>query len=305
MRFHSRFAAALAAVAVLAITGRAQVTTAVFSGTTGPGVPLTPARLSLQSAVVVVGKVVDVEKDSVYVSRYRGAPKDQKVEYKIATVRIVEPLIGGRGLTQFRVGFPADGSTAALPALPGRGPATLTPDQEACFFLNPHFEADFYVIAGGGPLTKNDKNYAKELEDVKKVAKVLDDPVAALKAKDLEDRFRAASVLLERYRTNRSGKPSAREPIPEEENKLILALMVELPWQAKDTKPRPASDPVPPSRSALWYSIQQDLLGFKQPVVAPQKKGDPPPDRTKAWDDATSAYLKDNIEKIKLKGYTK
>lgn len=252
----------------------------------------------------MVGKVVDVEKDSVFVSRYRGASKDQKVEYKIATVRIVEPLIGGGGVTQFRVGFPADASTAALPALPGRGPVTLAVDQEGCYFLNRHHEGDFYVLATG-PLIKTDKNYAKELEDIKKVAKVLDDPVAALKAKDMEDRFRAAAMLLERYRTNRTGKPAAREPIPEEENKLILALLNELPWQSKDTKPRPASDPVPPSRSALWYTIQQDLVGFKQPANPAQKKGEPPADRNKIWEEATSAYLKDNIEKIKIKGYTK
>jgi hypothetical protein len=154
-------------------------------------------------------------------------------------------------------------------------------------------------------LIKSDKNYAKELEDVKKVAKILDDPVAALKAKDIEDRYRAASILLERYRTNHSGKPATREPIPAEENKLILSLLQELPWQPKDPKPRPASDPVPPSRSALWYMVQQDLLAFKQPMIPPLKGGDPPADRNKFWEDATSAYLKDNIEKIKLKGYTR
>jgi hypothetical protein len=292
----------MAAWTLFAITTHAQPkTTAAYIGS-GTGLPLTPARLSLQSAAVVVGKVVDIEKDSVFVSRYRGAPKDQKVEYKIATVRILDPLIGGKGLTQFRVGFPADASTGALPQLPGRGPAALTPDLEGCFFLNQHHEGDFYVLASGGPLIKNDKNYVKELEDIKKVAKVLDDAVAALKAKDVEDRFRAASVLLERYRTNRSGKPAAREPIPEDENKLILALLQELPWQAMDTKTRPASDPVPPSRSALWYSIQQDLGGFRQPTIAP---GTSAAERNKILDEATASYLKANIEKIKLKGYTK
>jgi hypothetical protein len=303
MRFHSRFAAALAAGLLLALQASAQAppraTTAAWTGSGFS--PSTPRQLCLQTAVVVVGKVVEVEKESVFVSRYRGAPKDQKIEYKIATVRIEEPLIGGRGLTQFRVGFPADASAGALPPLPGRGPLALAPDQEGCFFLNPHHEGDFYVLANGS-LIKSDKNYAKELEDVKKVAKILDDPVAALKAKDMEDRFRAASVLLERYRTNHSGKPATREAIPAEENKLILTLLQELPWQSKDTKPRPASDPVAPSRSALWYTIQQDLVGFKQPAVPP---GTQIAERNKIWEDATTAYLKDNIEKIKLKGYTK
>ena len=311
MRYHNRFVAATAAMGLFALTSLAQgrTTTAMSGSRSGADFPATPSQLSLQTAVVFVGRVVDVEKDIVFVSPYRGAPKEQKVEYKIATVRIEESLIGGKGLTQFRVGFPADASISALPPLPGRGPTTLRPDQEGCFFLNPHHEGEFYVLAYGGPLAKNDKGHAKELEEIKKVAKILDDPVAALKAKDLEDRFRAASVLIERYRTNRTGRPSNREPIPEEENKLILALMLELPWQPKDAKPRPASDPVAPSRSALWYSIQQDLTGFKQPTTPPPRVvGDPPAapaDRNKFMEDATNAYLKDNIDKIKLKGFTR
>jgi hypothetical protein len=301
MRFHSRFAAALAAIALFTSTGTGQGARTFTGSLTGKDAPLTPGQQAMQTAVVVVGKVVEVEKDVVFVSRYRGAPKDQKVEYRIAMVRIEEPLIGGRGLTQFRVGFPADATAGALPDIPGRGPTALSAGLEGCFFLNPHHEGDFYVLAIGS-LVKSDKNYAKELEDVKKVAKILDDPVTALKAKDNEDRFRAASVLLDRYRANRSGKPAAREPIPEEENKLILALLIELPWQSKDTKTRPASDPVHPSRSALWYMIQQDLVGFKQPTVAP---GAQLAERNKIWEDATTAYLKANIEKIKLKGFTK
>jgi hypothetical protein len=301
MRFHPRFAMALAASVLFAFTSTAQVTTrrAEFSSG-GPGggtgiYPQTPAILSAQSAVVVVGKVIEVEKDPVEVGQYRGAPKDLKAKYKVAVVKIDERLVGGSGLTQFRVGFPAD-SAPALPALPGRGPATLAAGQEGCFFLNPHFEGDFYVLASGGPLDKKAPNYTKEIAEIKKVAKILDDPVAALKAKELDDRFQAASVLLQRYRANFSGKPSSREPIPAEENKLILSLLQELPWQAKDGKP---------SRSALWYSIQPDLAGFKQPPLAKRQPGDPPPEFNKIMDEATSGYLKENIDKIKIRGFTK
>ena len=162
------------------------------------------------SIVVVVGKVIDVEKDTVEVSQYRGAPKDRRVTYKVAVVKIEEPLVGGRGLTQYRVGFPADFLSNDTPRVSVS--PVLAVGQEACFFLSRHFEGDFYVLSYGTSIDKKDKSYAKELEEIKKVAKILDDPIAALKAKELDDRFQAAYVLLERYRLNLSGKPANREP---------------------------------------------------------------------------------------------
>src|SRR5262245_22412276 len=144
------------------------------------------------------------------------------VNYKIATVKIEDPLIGGRGLTQYRVGFPSDEQKGNFRPLPVGG-KPLTADQEGCFFLVPHHDGDFYTLASA-PMLKKDDKYAKQMEEVKKVAKTLDDPVAALKAKDIEDRFRAAMILLQRYQSNRSGRPTAREPIPAEENKLLLEL---------------------------------------------------------------------------------
>jgi len=177
---------------------------------------------------------------------------------------------------------------------------------EGCFFLNPHHDGDFYVIAANGmgaPLNKKDENYAKQLEETKKVAKIIDDPVSALKAKELDDRFNAAQITLQRYQMNRTGG-TAREAIPAEENKLILALLAELPWLPKDNTPRTGSNPVAPSRSALWYMINPQELGFKQPSLV-RKKGDPPVDSNKILDEATAAFLKDNMDKIKIKRFAK
>src|SRR5205823_4476808 len=105
------------------------------------------------------------------------------------------------------------------------------------------------------------------------------------------------------YQANRSGKATSREPIPEDENKLILAVISELPWQ--DTKPSTEANPIPHNRSTLWNMIQQDAVGFKQPVFPAQKAGDPPVDYNKIWEEATTSYLKDNREKIKIKGFLK
>ena len=68
------------------------------------------------------------------------------------------------------------------------------------------------------------------------------------------------------------------------------------------TKPRTPTDPVPPSRSGLWYSITPAELGFQQPIFQPQP-GNAPADANKLMDEATSKFLKDNAEKIKIKRY--
>jgi hypothetical protein len=240
--------------------------------------------------------------------------------YKIAVVKVEESIIGGKGLTQFRVGFPEGVAVSPrpLPAppvagggirpLPGRmAPVGLTAGQEGCFFLSQHHDGEFYIIGNNGmapPLDKKADNYAKQLEEVKKVAKTIDDPVTALKAKSIEERFEAAQMILQRYQMNR-GNATARETIPAEENKLIVALLTELPWQVKDAKPRTGSDPVPPSRSALWYMINPQELGFKQPKNPPRKAGEPPVDYNKIMEDATTAFLKDNADKIKIKRFTR
>jgi hypothetical protein len=314
MRFRFRLGVALAAVALFGLAAPAEAKALMIAA------PQKPSILAAQADVVVIGKVVEVEKDTVEATPFKGAPKEQKQAYKIAVVKIEESIIGGKGLTQFRVGFP-EGAAAPrpVPALPGGGgvvgrplPARvpvvgLSAGQEGCFFLSQHHDGEFYIVASNGmaaPLDKKAKNYDKLLEEVKKVAKAIDDPVAALKSKALEDRFEAAYVILQRYQVNR-GNGATREAIPAEENKLIVALLRELPWQPMDTRPRTGSDPVPPSRSAIWYMINPQEQGFKQPKAPPRKAGQPLVNFNKMMDEATTAFLKDNGDKIKIKGYTK
>ncbi len=319
MRFRSRIGVGLVASALFAFAAGAEAKALMVAA------PPKPGALAGQSDIVVLGKVVEVEKDAVEATAYKGAPKGEKVTYKIAVVKIEEAIIGGKGLTQFRVGFPEGAAVDGRPPTPpnpgvagvairirpggGRGlaPVALTAGTEGVFFLSQHHDGDFYILAYNGmaaPLSKKDENFKKELEAVKKVAKTIDDPVSALKAKELDERYAAAMLILQRYNQSRTGG-TAREAIPAEENKLLVALMMELPWQAKFDKPRTGSDPVPPSRSQLWYMINPNEQGFKQPVIKPAKPGEPQPDYNKILEDATTAFLKDNAEKIKIKRFVK
>jgi len=274
-----------------------------------------PTSRAMQADLVVVGHVAEIEKDAVDGPAYAGAPKDQKATYKVAVVKIDDRLIGAAGLTQLRVGFPADAPAAVPPVDPaaggrvparvarlgGRGAVALTAGLEGCFMLDLLPGADFYVLSGyGAPLDKKGEGYAKQLEAVRKVAKAIDDPVAALKAKDLDDRFLAAHALLTRYQKG-AGRPGAElgAPVSAEENRLLLDLMLELPWQPKsDAVPKVEGEP-PPSRAALWPLIRPNVLGFRPPKAVPGE------DANKRMDEATAAFLKDNRDRIKIKKHEK
>jgi hypothetical protein len=310
MQFRIHAGLALAALPLFALTCLSQVKTSSGPGTGTFSGPPRLVDLTAQAHTVVVGKVVDVDKDSVEATPFRGAAKDQMTTYKIATVKIEEPLIGGRGLTQFRVGFPADGNR--FRPLPVGGPNELTLDLEGCYFLMPHHEGNFYILSSA-MLEKKDKDYGKKLDEVKKVAKAIDDPVTALKAKTLDERFQAAQIILQRYQMNRSGRPAAREPIPDEENKLILALLAELPWLPKGASAKAGMVTTvgtgivvaAPSRIALWHLINAHESGYKPPPYPPRKAGDPPIDYNKIQDEATAAFLKNNLDKIKIKRFVR
>ena len=87
-----------------------------------------------------------------------------------------------------------------------------------------------------------------------------------------------------------------REPISAEENKLLLAVLAEQPWQPKDPTPKAPGD-VPPCRGAIWHLVNWNEQGFKAPPATPGV------DYDKVLDDASAAFLKDNINKIRLKRF--
>ena len=314
MRLRFRLGLAVAATVLVGLTSTARAKAIAIA------VPQTPAAQAANADAIVIGKVTEVEAEPVEATAFPGADKDAKMSFKVAVVKVDTALLGGGGVTRFRVGFPADAPPATKPGepqppggplpaggrlrRPGRGATAvaLTAGTEGCFVLTRHHEGDFYTLVGP-PLLKGADNYSKELDRVKVVVKAIDDPVAALKAKTIEDRFRAAHAILQRYVTTRGlrpGRPADREPIPDEENKLIVALLKELPWMPQD--PTPGADgEVPPSRSALWYLANPADFGYKDPVFPAQAAGAPPVDYNKIMDEATTKFLTEHADKIKIK----
>ncbi|WP_157368890.1 hypothetical protein [Zavarzinella formosa] len=305
-RYFLRWSVAALTVVALSHVGQAEAKALRVA------LPPKPAMQAVQAEVIVLGKISEIEKDTVEATPYKGAPKEQKVAYKIAVLKIEDPLIGARGLTQIRIGFQAEAAVPAAPVLnnnqqpqiaiarrpirPGFGPVALTAGMEGVFLLTPHHDGDFYVaVNNGAPLLKKDDNYAKELETIKKIAGAIDDPILALKSKDKADRALAAQSILTRYRGRPINGKVVEEDLPAEENKLLVDAVAELPWTPE------GNDYTKPSRSVLWNFLQPEKLGFKQPVFKQPVPGAPAPDFNKQWEEATNEFLKANADKIKIK----
>ena len=129
--------------------------------------PLSILDRVLHADVIVVGKVTELEKETVKANPFPRAT--EKADFQIAVVQIGEGLRGAKGLTTIRVGFqlpmkiqapPIDpnGRVFARPS-PAFIPPSLTKDQEGCIFLTKHPEADFYVAARQRPPPRQERRH--------------------------------------------------------------------------------------------------------------------------------------------------
>jgi hypothetical protein len=182
-----------------------------------------PNRVA-NAEIIVVGKVMAFEDKTQMAASFPGAKN--KTEYKIAVLTISDALLVPKGLKTIRLGF--------VPNQPGvvisPPPFQATIGMEGCFFLTKHGEADFLVPSGQlSFIDKKNANFDKDLALIKRCVKILEDPNTSLKAKNAEDRFLAAAMLLTQYRTRKS--PNAKsEPIEAEHSKLILEALASADW---------------------------------------------------------------------------
>lgn len=169
----------------------------------------------LTAEVVMVGKVVSVEKEPVV---------DGQASFTVAKVKIEDGLTGTKNLTHVTVGFLKSG-----------GPQ-LAEGEQYLFFLTRHPTAGLHLMPWNMvPIAGKDTKFKAAVAEVTKAAAALKDPVAALKADKPADRGLAAVVLLTRYRTP---PPNVRqlenEDLPEEESKLLLKALADADWTSGD-----------------------------------------------------------------------
>ncbi len=208
--------------------------------------PQVPASVRAGVAdVALVGTVTALEAASVPVLPFPGAQKP--VPFTVAVVRVDTAVRGAGGLTHVRVGFPAD-----VPAQPGVRPVRfvpggvavrLTAGQKLGLFLARQPGADFFVIPPALPPVDPATPAGKAaVEDMPRAAKVVADPVAALKAADAKDRAFALLVLVSKHRTPPvTGAEAEEKPVPADESALILAALAEQTEWIKNTPGGPSA----------------------------------------------------------------
>jgi hypothetical protein len=263
----------------------------------------TPAQRAVSADVVVVGKVTAIEKDVVEAQPFPNAPN--KVNYKVAVVKIETNLAGAANITHIKIGFippakpdpnvkpPVGG--AVRPIRPIRGPLVaieLKEGQEMLFFLSKHPGGDFYIMPGMSPALemKGDQG-KKELEAVKRVTSIIADPMKGLKSDKADVRAETAAIMVMKYRTYPEfGGEVDQVAINADESKLILKALADAEW-SQNVRPVPAAISAPNALQAFYQLGLTDKDGWKQPVVPRPKPGQPPVDFAAIQKKAFIAWL--------------
>ena len=171
-----------------------------------------------QAEIVVVGKVTSIEDKGVEIG---------KTPYKIAVVTVSDAVLAPRKTMTIRVGFRVIPPNVAINPRPFQAAV----GQEGIYFLKKQPDTDFYMPVLLGFIGSGSANFDKELAEVKRCAKLLEDPNASLKSKKADEGFVTAAMLLARYRS-RIGQNAKTEPIEAEQSKLILKALAGADWNA-------------------------------------------------------------------------
>jgi hypothetical protein len=268
--------AAFMALALLSAAGQAKRLMPI-----APSIPIRVAA----AETIVLGKVERIEDQSVEVTE--SPDEKEKKEYFVAMVHIEEAVKGAEGLTDLKVAFPA--LPANLKYLPNGADEyrlQLETDQEVCLFLKPHHSGKFLIAACYYPsFDKKDTNFEENWKWTQQCAKLLANPEEGLQAKDPDERFLTAAMLILQYRT-RQFMPKAdakEEPIPAKQSRLILQALGEGNWE----KPR----------EDLGYEMRPESL-FSRLNLTPKD----------GWNqavtsDAARKWLKENAERYRIKRF--
>src|SRR5262245_43002026 len=211
--------------------------------------------------LVVVGKVTGYGPKMVKSELFKGDDR----EMQIALVKVGDTLLGKVG-KEIKVGFfPAvaqpGGGPRPRPIRPGMS-VQLKQDEESLLFLTKHpTQKDVYMASNyyDAIAKKDNPNFAKEIEQVKKAAKLLAKPSDGLKSKDADDRFLTAALLITRYRTPKGSDKT--EQVSAEESKQILQILADADWTNRNPKFGFQTNP-----QALFFRLGvTEKEGWKQP----------------------------------------
>jgi hypothetical protein len=237
-----------------------------------------PNRLAGAEAVVV-GKVTGMEEKTVTLLPFAGAPN--KLEYHVAVVTIADPLLAPQGAKTIRLAFqPLPPGVAVSPP-----PFQPTMGLEGCLFLTKLPDADVYTVAGALPFVpKQSPTFEKDVALLKRCIKLMENPNDSLKAKEAEDRFLTAAMLLAKYRSRRTQNDKS-EPIDAEQSKLILQALAGADW-------------TPPTD---YTQLSPQMVLFRLPLT--EKEGWTPPKEPKALGTYAQQWLKEHAGTYRIERF--
>lgn len=266
---------------------------AIDPATVAAGAPA-PPRSTIEkfarSEVVVRAKVAAVAADPVTAAWHYDAK--QKVPYKVATVTIETALAGAEKLKEIKVGFEPPVKPDPKAPRPWRVPdrPQLKEGQEVLLFLDKHPTADFYVVTAiNSPVEVKGEQGKADLGAAKKFAAALADPMKGLKSDRAEVRAETAAFLVFKYRGYPEfGRELDQVPIPAEENKLILAALLEGDWGSMYSRAPQDDKPHPLAAFQQLYLTEKD--GWIAPEIVAAPAGTPQPDYGLVMKDAFTKW---------------
>jgi hypothetical protein len=252
-----------------------------------------------QAQTIVVGKVESFEEKTIEAKPYPGATN--KLEYKIAVIKVDDAILNAKGITHVRVGFVKDPIGGPRPPR-GRPPVTFEKDQEVLVFLQPHDEANFMIaLTCYHVIVKKDNpNFNKEVEKTKKYVKMVTNPKESLKAEKQEDRYAAAAIMVSKYRNKPFGVAEPKtEAVDDEISKLILTALGEADW--KNTNPSPDRFQLIPQQIFMDLGVTEKD-GFNPPMIEVKGLSGKVIDNTK-YAGYAKQWCKDNAGTYKIQRY--
>ena len=217
----------------LAVSGLAFLAAVVPARALVIAPPPGPVRAA-KAEVIVVGRIIAIEEKDVSAPQFPKAP--QNVNYRIAVVTVSEAIKGAKDMKTIRLGFipPPQAGNGKPPFIRpgiGRFNVNFTVGQDGMFFLTKHHQEKFYIAPMYFDFVNGDNpNFKNEVRQAKLAVKIGNNPQAALKSKDNEERFFAAAMLIDKYRPF-VGPQAKTEAIPAEESKLILTALLNADWK--------------------------------------------------------------------------
>jgi hypothetical protein len=264
-------------------------------------VPL-PDRI-VRSDIVVLGRVVAIEPKDVEAVRSLANP--YKLDYRIAVVKVQEVIHGKKDVKTLRVGFVSpdqdkklDKTGKAMPPLSPVDFVSIKLGQDGLFFLKKHPQGDFFVnpMLIGGFLPSNDSTeFTKRVENSRRLEKMLERPLEALKAENALNRYLAAVMLVNRYRLH--GAKASKLPemtIDAEESKLLLRILAEADWKNVNEAISSSIYPPHPYRIFLQLGVAKKD-GYEPPINAPDFR------ETLTY---TQGWIRNNQEKYRIQRFS-